>query len=299
MPLIPSLAGFRKIAGSFLSEEVHVKATFAYNACQLILSSAQRYSPEWAGSILKAQRTFIVLDAAFLVLDTWQLYRKIEKERRTKNISKDIFLLLLAAAVSAVGVFVLNQGRLRPAEDLNEILKKIALPEEIKDITLDWEKPWIHALTQWFSLTRFLFQGFTSAARGPERKRYLTNAGLQLFHFLNISRLPFLKYKHVSLRTLSSTDTVRTEKVESSFYFLIAASKDNSYLGTAVQTIHHFCNRILQRLSNTFFLPPQTSISMRLDHNYLPIPNSLCNPAPFYQHLFIKAEGVIEAAQPK
>lgn len=298
--LIERLAGLRSWAGSFSPEKIHVKTTFVYNTCQVIFSATQHFRPEWAGSILKVQRTFIALDAVFLALDTWQLYKKLRKipDNHNKNPHVgDILLLLFLSGVSAGVVFILNHKRLRPADDLTEILKKVAPPKELENVSLDWEKPWIHAITQWISLNRCFFQFFSFLYRDPVRRTYFTNAGLQLIHFLNISRLPFLKYQHVFSRTLTSGQIVMKGKIEHSFYFLVASLKDSHYLSSAVQAIHHFCIGIVRQFPRKFSW--SSDFFWHYDHAYTPIPNSLSNPAPFYHHLFIQALGVTEVAKPK
>jgi hypothetical protein len=292
MPLIERLAGLPEWAGSFFTEKVHVKTTFVYNAGQVILSATQHFHPEWAGSILKAQRSFIVLDATFLALDTWQVYRKLRKIPDNHNRNPrvgDILLLLFLSSISAAAVFVLNHTRFKPADDLTEILKKVAPPEEIKNVSIYWDKPWIHAMSQWISLNRCFFQGFSYWDRGPASRTYFTNAGLQLVHFFHISRLPFLTYQHVFSRTLSSNGIVRTDKIVHSFYFLVTSLKDNNYLPLAVQTMHDYCTRIVRQFPRNFSWPINDFL-WYLNSIYIPIPNSLCNPAPFYHHLFISAE---------
>lgn len=296
MPLIPRLAGLRKIAGPFFSEKIHVKTTYFYNVSQVICSSLQYYRPEWAGSILKVQRVFIVLDAAFLALDAWHLYKKVSKvlnnPDRNYSRGRGILALFTLIASQTGAVFVLKNNPLRPADDLTEILKKVAPSEEIKGASIDWEKPWIHVLTQWISLNRFFIQSFSYLdPTSPVRYTYLRNAGFQMLHFLNISRLPFLKYHHVFSRTLSANESMRTGKVEHSFYFLVASLKDNNYLPLAVQTIHHFCTRIVRQFSRNFFLPPHTSL-LHVETSYTPIPNSLCDPPPFYHNFFRQAAEV-------
>ena len=301
MPLIERLAGLPEWAGSFVSEEAFAKTTFTYNACQLIFSSVQHNRPEWAGPILKVQRSFIILDAAFLTLEAWHLYKKFGNS--SNNLSRifrkqDIFPMLVFMTLGAVAVPVFNAGRFRPADDLTEILKKVAPLEEIKGVTIDWEKPWIHAITQWVSLNRCFFQFFSFLDRGPVRRTYFTNAGLQLIHFLNVSRLPFLKYQHIFSHTLSSSESMRTNKVEYSFYFLVASLKDNSYLPSAVQAIHHFCTRIMRQFPGNFSWPIDGFL-WNVYSKYSPIPNSLCNPAPFYHDLFIRAQRIAEVTKLK
>jgi hypothetical protein len=291
MPLIERLAGHLVRAGSFFSEKVYVKATFAYNAFQLIQSATQLYHPKWARSMLMIQRYCIVLDAAYLAMDACYLYKKLGKSSNNPSRifrKQDILPILAFTALTAVVVAVFNAGRFRPADDLTEILKKVAPPETIKNVTLDWEKPWLHAITQWISLNRCFFQGFSYWDRScPVRKSYLTNAGLQLLHFLNISRLPFLKYQQVVSCKLNSREGVSAYKVEHSFYFLVASLKDSNYLPSAVQAIHHFCTGIVDQFSRTFFFPPPGSWPS-IELIFRPIPNSLCSPPPLFHHLFRK-----------
>lgn len=292
MPLIDGLAGLHTWAGSFISEKSYVKASFVYNASQVILSSALRYFPEQVGSILKIQRTFIVLDTAFLIADAGLLYKKdCEKDEREGKpkleLSIHIGLSLVIAAIAAVVVKILNNFYLQSAIDLTEILRSEVPSHEIKNVMLTWEKPSLQCFAQWLTLYRsFLHLVLWSFTPMDHRSTYLTNGGLLFANYLQISNLHFLKYQHVSLQSNSSQVT---GKVTSSFHFFLPSFKD-SYLHSVVQTIHQSCMRALSKLNPLSLLPSGSSRTIYHYPGYTSLTSATNRPAPIWYFLSIKAE---------